>query len=149
VTGKSQDRADGLTRCDYPVWHSEKLRSYDLDAQRHVNNNVLASFCEEGRRAFLRETVVPFLASGTGVVVARYTIEFLRPVTYPGMVDVGTSVMRIGTSSLTLSHGLFCGDHCMVQSEAAIVFVDAKSGRGHPLPQAARDALALYEHNSA
>jgi acyl-CoA thioester hydrolase len=133
------------SRETYLSWHDEKLRSYDMDAQRHINNNVLASLCEEGRRAFLRENVLPLLEPGTMVMIARYGIEFLREVSYPGMVDIGTGLLRCGNSSITLGHAIFAGDACCVTSDAVVVFADPQTRRGRPLPPAAREVLAKFE----
>jgi acyl-CoA thioester hydrolase len=65
-------------------------------------------------------------------------------VTYPGDVDIGVAVSRLGNSSVTYSVGLFKpgeADPCAVASMVH-VFVDTASNRPVPIPESLRAALA-------
>ncbi|MEQ8967774.1 MAG: thioesterase family protein [Azospirillaceae bacterium] len=130
----------------YPHWARDVLRYGDTDRQGHVNNAVFATFLETGRVAFLYDPSAPLAPEGASFVIARLELDFRAELHWPGAVDIGTGVVRVGRSSVTLVQGVFAGEACVATGRTVIVLTDAATGKAQPFPDASRaalDALAL------
>lgn len=119
---------------DYPSRTSTDIRFADLDQQGHVNNAVFATFSEIGRVAFMYDPARPLAPEGQSFVVARLLINFHAELFWPGTVEIGTGVLKIGRSSMTLLQGMFNGGRLVATAEATIVMVDRQTRRSTPLP---------------
>ena len=75
-------------------------------------------------------------------MIASLKLDFLRELTWPGQVDIGTGLRKIGNSSITLYQQLFQQGECAATAETVIVQVDAATGKGKPLLARAKVTLA-------
>src|SRR5258708_31098164 len=94
-------------RASYKIWTFDKLRYNDTDRQGHVNNAVFATLFETGRVALLYDESKPLRELGTAFVIARLAIDFHAEITWPGAIDIGTRVGKLGRSSIGLEQALF------------------------------------------
>ncbi|CAN5182929.1 thioesterase family protein [soil metagenome] len=115
----------------------ESIRYNDTDRQGHVNNAVFATFCEAGRVHFLHSLRRPVDGPEMWFVLARLILDYRREMLWPGSVEIGTRVLRIGRTSLTLAQGLFNDGHCSASAETVLVHVDRETRRPAPLPPSA------------
>ncbi|MGW9113229.1 acyl-CoA thioesterase [Microbacterium sp. NPDC055683] len=150
-----------MTRVHVPI----QLRWGDLDAFGHVNNASMLRLLEEARvRAFFRaedsgSDVPPtavfapeVLGTPTGVVtlVARQSIEYLRPVPYGHRpLDVQLWIGRLGGSSIDVCyevHGRDAADEPVLyaRADAVVVLVDIGTGRPVRLDPGMRAAWEPY-----
>jgi acyl-CoA thioester hydrolase len=134
-------KPDLSDRSLYRFWYRDIIRFGDLDRQGHVNNTRFATYCEGGRVAVLDQQIRPLLAPSDLFVLANITINFRREMNYPGEVDVGTRILRLGSSSLTFGQGLFSKGDCTAIAEATVVLLDPGTRRPKPFPEAARAQL--------
>ncbi len=125
----------------YPSRTSADIRYSDLDRQGHVNNAVFATFSEVGRVAFMYDPDRPLASEGRSFVIARLLIDFRAELLWPGSVDIGTGVVRVGRSSFTLAQGIFSKGQLAATTEATIVLVDKETRRSTPLPSDTVDVL--------
>lgn len=128
-------------------WTEEKIRFQDIDRLDHVNNVALAAYAESGRVEFLEAVTPATLQRGDAPfwVIARLDLRFRAQAHFPGRVRIGTCVLRLGNSSVTLGQGMFDGGgRCIATTGSVIVLVDPDSGRGVALPGHAREALEGY-----
>jgi acyl-CoA thioester hydrolase len=125
----------------YPSRTSADIRYADLDRQGHVNNAVFATFSEVGRVAFMYDPARPLASEGRSFVIARLLIDFRAELFWPGHVDIGTGVVRVGRSSFTLAQGMFNDGRLVATTEATIVMVDKETRRSTPLLPATVDIL--------
>jgi acyl-CoA thioester hydrolase len=134
--------ADLSVRENYPFWSTEKIRFGDLDRQNHVNNLAVCSYIESGRVEF-REREFPEFARDLSIswLVVNFEIAFKAVIGYPGTVDVGTGVLKIGRSSYVLGHGAFSGDLCIATAKTVTVFGDRATERSRPIPDGLRTHL--------
>ena len=130
----TRSRAAPPASADFPDRTTHTIRHGDLDAQRHVNNTVFASFFESGRVQVIRHPEHGLLVPGTTLVLARTEIDFLRELHYPGTVEIGTGIAEIGRSSFTFAQALFDGGQCAATGRATMVLIDAATRRSRPLP---------------
>ncbi len=127
-------------------WTSEKIRFQDIDRLDHLNNVAIAAYAESGRVEFL-DAVAPESLRRSGApywVIAQLNLRFLAETRFPGSVRIGTCVLRIGNSSVTLGQGMFVDERCIATTESVVVLVDPESGRGRELGESLRAALVAH-----
>jgi cation:H+ antiporter len=89
------------------------------------------------------------IPSDTQFVVARLVLEFHAEMYWPGIVEIGTRIDRIGRSSVILSQALFVGDACVATSESLVVLIDSTTRRSTSLPAETVAALeAIIDSNA-
>ncbi len=120
-----------------------EIRWRDVDAFRHVNNAVYATYFEE-----CRDELVELLLAGVGdpwdYVLARVAIDFRRELTQDDdQVVVTSRVEHVGRSSVRLREEIrTLGGELSAEAEAVLVARDPASGRSRPLADAER---AVFE----
>jgi acyl-CoA thioester hydrolase len=119
-----------------------EIRWRDLDAFRHVNNAVYATYLEECRDEWMTRALGA-VGDLWDFVLARVAIDFRQELTQEDDVAVvSVRLERIGTSSLTLHEEIRKLDGTLVaEAEAVLVARDRESGRSRPLTDAERTAL--------
>jgi acyl-CoA thioester hydrolase len=141
----SEDSAgpDVTRRETYQIWGTETVRFSDTDAIGHVNNVSFAAYLETGRTTFARACGLPIglRPNGQHIVLARVEIDYRVEVHWPAVLDLGSAVVRLGRSSITLIQGVFIGDLCVATGREVLVLVDTGSGRPAPLPDELRARL--------
>jgi acyl-CoA thioester hydrolase len=120
-------------RAEYTSVTHDKVRYGDTDRQGHVNNAVFSSFFETGRVEFLYDPERPMARDGAEFVIVSSKIDMEGEITWPGRVEFGTRVARIGTSSVTIQQGLFQNDRRVATAETVIVQIDQATRRSAPL----------------
>ena len=130
-----------LTRRDiYAAWTRVTIRYADLDPNNHVNNGAINQYFEDGRVQFRTTRMAPLGAEAlAGFALVRFGAVYRAALHYPGAVDIGTVVTRIGGSSYDLGQGLFRDDTCIATAEVTTVHI--VDGRSAPLPDAVRTIL--------
>lgn len=131
-------------RGEYPVLRTIGTRWEDEDVYGHVNNVVYYSYFDTAVNGYLIE------ATGTDIreldangVVAETGCRYLRQLRFPGDVQAGLRVERLGTSSVVYEIGLFQGDS---DEPAAVgrfvhVYVGGPERTVTPVPDVIRKAL--------
>jgi acyl-CoA thioester hydrolase len=78
-------------------------------------------------------------------LVVETLCRFHRPLSFPGSVDAGLRVARLGASSVRYDIGLFAGgeEAAAATGHFVHVWVDRATRRPTPVPDAIRAALAL------
>ena len=119
-----------------------EIRWRDLDAYRHVNNAVYATYLEECRDELV-DGLLEEIGDAWDYVLARVAIDYRRELTQDDdAIVVRCAVERIGTSSITLREEIrtLAGD-VSAEAEAVLVARDQQSGRSRPLSDAERAAF--------
>ncbi|WP_207060872.1 thioesterase family protein [Motiliproteus sp. SC1-56] len=98
-----------LALADFPFQTFDKLRYADTDRQGHVNNAAFSTFLETGRVEFLYDPNHPLHGDNAAFVIAGLSLQLLAEIRWPGRVDIGTAVTKVGNSSLTLYQQLYSG----------------------------------------
>lgn len=125
----------------FPVKTYDKLRYGDTDRQGHVNNATMATFLETGRVEILYGVEYPVLAENCSFVVASIKVDYLNEITWPGTVEIGTGVVKVGNSSIHFYQQIFQNDVCVAKAETVSVQVLNATGKSNPLSQTARKTL--------
>ena len=126
-----------------------EIRWRDVDAFRHVNNAVYATYLEEARDEWM-ERALGNVADMWDFVLARVAIDFRRElVQADDVVLVRVALERIGSSSITLREEIAKLDGTLsAEAEAVVVARDRETGRSRPLTDDERAAFerALARH---
>jgi YbgC/YbaW family acyl-CoA thioester hydrolase len=121
-----------------------EIRWRDVDAYRHVNNAVYATYLEECRDEWL-EVALGREGAVWGFVLARVAIDFRRELRQEDdAVLVRCRLERIGNSSVgTREEILKENGELAAEAEAVLVARDRETGRSRPLSASERMA---FEH---
>jgi acyl-CoA thioester hydrolase len=71
-------------------------------------------------------------------LLAAIAIEYVAQGYYPGEVEIGSGVARIGRTSFAVAHAAFQNGRCIALAESRMV--KALGGRPEPLNEAERSA---------
>ena len=81
----------------------EKLRFADTDRLGHITNTVFAVCAENARMELLCDPKRVPIPRNTQFVIAKLVLEFRAEMHWPGTVEIGTRVERVGRSSVSLT----------------------------------------------
>jgi len=130
---------------DFSVITSEKLRFADTDRNGHITNTVFAVCCQNARMELLCDPKRVPIPSSTQFVIARLVLEFRAEMHWPGTVEIGTRVERVGRSSATLAQALFVDEACVATSESVVALMNTITRRSMQLPNETAEALRSME----
>lgn len=136
-----------MDRASFPHWVTVTLRYSDQDPMGHINNVVYGTYLAEGRNAYIGQLVKRVAPANIDFVLAGVKIDYRKEMHYPGQVEVGSGVLRIGNKSLTLRHELFKDGGLVAAAESVLVFIDTRTGASVPIPVGVRQALAQAPAN--
>lgn len=135
TSGTQRTTVSSTDRDFYKLWTPVTLRYGDTDRQGHINNAAFCTFFESGRVAFLCHEHGTIAEDGFSFVIAKLTLDFLKEMNFPGTVEVGTRVDKIGKSSFVCGQALFKDGECCSTAESVIVLTDDSTRRSAPLTE--------------
>lgn len=130
-------------RGHYQRWISIPIRFADQDPVGHVNNAAIAVYFEQARCELLLPLIAEHGAGALDIVLARIEIDYLREIRYPGTVEVGIRISRLGSKSITLESAVFAENICRATAVATIVVFDLATRASTVPPPALRAALEV------
>jgi acyl-CoA thioester hydrolase len=81
-------------------------------------------------------------------VLANLVLNFRAEILWPSEVRIGTTVSRIGNSSVTCSQALFVGDNCVATAQTVLVLIDNATRKSRPLPDQTRRELKKWRNRN-
>ncbi|WP_209288787.1 acyl-CoA thioesterase [Marinobacterium alkalitolerans] len=129
---------------DFPLQAYDKLRYGDTDRQGHVNNSVFSTFLETGRVEMLYTKGESLVPEGATFVLAKLEVQLIGEILWPGQVDIGSGVLNIGNSSITLYQQLFQNGTCVAKAETVIVQMNEATRKSQPLSPDVKKTLEQY-----
>ena len=134
---------------DFPFVTTDKVRYNDTDRQGHVNNAVFATFMELARVELLHHPDLGLREDGASLVLARLVIDYRAEIHFPGEVQIGTRVGKVGRSSIAFENAIFQHGQLCGYGEAVVVLVDGSTKRSRPISDASRARLERYVAHGA
>lgn len=99
------------TRADYTFFERISLRYADNDANGHVNNAQYYSFFDTASEGYLREhNLRAVLTREVRTLVVASSCRYYSEIAFPGHIQVGIKVARIGNSSIHYDIAIFRED---------------------------------------
>ncbi|MDA8637008.1 acyl-CoA thioesterase [Rhodospirillales bacterium] len=120
----SETTFDSTQRASFDHFTTVTIRFSDQDSMGHVNNVSFAAYIEAARTMLIQSLLNQFGHDGLDFILARVVIDYRSELHYPGSVDVGAKLTRLGSKSLTSSYGIFADDKCIATGESVNVFYD-------------------------
>ena len=137
-------RPEPRGRADYHHFTRIATRWADNDAYGHVNNTVYYEWFDTAVNQWLVAQGLHDIVGGDPIgLVAETSCAYFAPLAFPGDIEVGIAVERLGTSSVTYRLGVF-GDGARepaAQGHFTHVYVGRDGRRPVPLPDAWRGKL--------
>ncbi|MDA9664477.1 MAG: thioesterase family protein [Porticoccaceae bacterium] len=127
---------------DFPQLRRENVRYSDTDRQGHVNNAVFSTFLECARTDILYDKSRGLLNPDRELVIVKIAIEFLAELSWPGSVEIGSRVAKVGHSSIMFEQAIFQGDKCASVSTSVMVMIDKVTRKSAGLPEDVAERLA-------
>ena len=118
---------------DFPFRVSDNIRFGDLDPNHHVNNAVYATYFETGRVALMKDRAYGLLPPGLGWMMVRLDMHFRAELRWPGQIELGLGVARLGRTSVTFDQVVFSDGRCVASAQAVTVLIDDKTRKPTPL----------------
>ena len=139
---KGAGDAPDLTQAEtFRHWTQVSLRFSDEDSMGHINNVAYGAYVEQARVAFIDAFLKSKGPGGIDYVLVNVNIDFHREMHFPGNVDIGARLIRIGTKSITTGYGLFKDSENVATARSVNVFFDVESTKTIPIPEDLRRGL--------
>ena len=110
----------------------------------HVNNVAFAALMESGRVNYTRSGVIEHLPPDVLVVMRRIELDYRAELHWPAEIDIGSLLLRLGTSSITVGNGLFHGKLCAATSITTLVVIGRTTRRATPIPERTRQGMERH-----
>jgi acyl-CoA thioester hydrolase len=117
------------SKSSYASFESVTLRFGDTDRMGHINNAVYSTLFEAGRFSFFKRGFDQAYATERKFSLSKVSINFLIEMYFPGTVEVGSKILSVGSSSVTLGQAVFKEEECCAVSESVLVLIDMKLRR--------------------
>jgi acyl-CoA thioester hydrolase len=135
------DRAR-LERARFSCVYEGQTRFDDLDVQGHVNNAAAVVLLQEARVRLNGEVGLRDGLDGLRVLVVALAVEYAGEMRHPAIVEIGTGVLAIGRSSITLGQLARQEGRATLYAEAVIVVADGEGPTA--IPDGLREAYARH-----
>jgi acyl-CoA thioester hydrolase len=134
------------SRDRYSHWTTVTIRYCDQDPLGHINNAAMAAFLEQARVALVYPLLKQYGGAHLELVIARLVIEYVNELSFPGSVEVGTRIARLGGKSFVLHHAVFkAGEEpCVATAECFMVYFDLRHRASVLPPSEVRAALEEF-----
>jgi len=138
-----------LSRSYYRRFLAIPTRWMDNDTYGHVNNVVFYAYFDTAvNEHLIREGGLDIRNGPTIGVVVETACRFMRPLSFPDIIDAGLRVAKLGNSSVAYDIGLFRhgDDEAAATGRFVHVWIDRLTRRPTPLPPTIRAALEELVH---
>jgi acyl-CoA thioester hydrolase len=130
-----------MTRGQLRFFHRLRVRYAEVDSQGIVFNAHYLTYFDTAITEYVREIHSDYYAlvleRGLDFHLVKSTVEYLKPIGYDELIDIGVEAGKIGKSSITWKLGVFKmeEDACAAKGEIVWVCYQVATGKSHPLPE--------------
>jgi len=116
-----------------------------MDSFSHINNVIYYQFMDDAVNKHLLDNNIGIEHTR---FVASSSCNYLKPLTYPGDIDVGLRVSKLGNSSVTYDIGIFGSEESTpaAQGRYVHVYIDNKTENPTPIQGKVRDVLSALSN---
>jgi len=112
---------------------SLKVRTYECDSYKHVNNANYLHYLEYARYEYLKDIGFDYekaIQSGYGVYIARIEIEYKKPAFTDDVLIIKSQSVKKGAVSGVIAQQIRRGEDLIIDAKVTWAFVDS---RGQPV----------------
>ncbi|MBC8338573.1 MAG: acyl-CoA thioesterase [Rhodospirillales bacterium] len=121
-------------------WVPVSLRFSDQDSLGHINNVAYAAYVEQSRVALI-DKLLRNRGTDIDYILANVHIDYRSEMHFPGSVDVGGRLLKIGSKSITTGYGLFKDGVNVATATSVNVFFDPATRKTLAIPDGLRRVL--------
>ena len=129
---------------DFPYRLMDNVRFADLDPNQHVNNAVYASYFETGRVTLMKDPSRGLIPTGLTWIMVRLDIHFRAELRWPGIIELGLGVAKLGRTSVTSDQVVFSGGRCVASAQSVNVLIDEATRKPTPLTDEVIEKLRTW-----
>lgn len=133
---------------EFPHITHDKLRYGDTDKQGHINNAVFTTFYETGRVEIVYEPKHQILKNNCSFVIAHIEMNFIAEILWPGKLEIGTAVTKIGNSSVTFLQALYQNGKLVSTNESILVQVSNETKKSELITEDGKKNLEKFIINT-
>ena len=133
-----------ISRAEYPHYASLPTRWMDNDIYGHINNALYYAFFDTAINEYLIGAGGLDIRGGEVVAFAAESqCQYLRPLAFPGTIEIGLRVGKLGNSSVRYELAIFGSGETFAAAAGYFVhvFVDRQTQKPVPIPAQIRTAL--------
>jgi acyl-CoA thioester hydrolase len=131
---------------DFPYRLTDNVRFGDLDPNQHVNNAVYATYFETGRVTLMKDPRHGLTQEGLAWIMVRLDMHFRAELRWPGTIELGLGVVKLGRTSVTSEQVVFSDGRCVASATAVMVLIDEATRRPAALTGPVIEALRPWAH---
>ncbi len=132
-------RQEPYNRQQFKHWITLEVRWSEIDGYGHLNNIAYFSYFEAGRTRYILDAFSKDALNGKHPlhVMVNCTMNFRSEVHFPSQVDIGIAISAVGTTSYTMSCGMFLAqtDVLVADGTGVLVLVDPAFKRPMAVPE--------------
>jgi acyl-CoA thioester hydrolase len=130
---------------DYTYFYQDTVRYGDTDRQGHVNNAMFIRFFESIRTSLLYHPNHIMHDINCAFVIADIHVAFKHEIHWPGKVDMGLRLVKIGNSSLTFEEAIFQNGILCATATSVVVHISNETKKSVTLSDEKKAILKAYE----
>lgn len=129
-----------INRDKFKFFHQLRVRYSEVDSQGIVFNAHYLNYYGTAVNEFMRSINYDYLAQvsakGLDFFLVKATVEFLKPIKFDDIIEIGVAAHKIGTSSFTWLLAVFRKDEeeCLASGELIWVCSRIGTNKSYPLP---------------
>lgn len=116
-------------------------RLSETDSLGHINNTFVPAWFEEARRDLFRLFNPDLKARSWNIIVKKYTVDFIAPISYIEPVRIDTLIARLGGSSLTLEQRAYQEEKLVASCACTLIHFSRDTEQPQTIPDAIRATL--------
>jgi acyl-CoA thioester hydrolase len=130
-----------MKRGPFKFFHDLRVRYAEVDSQGIVFNAHYLTYFDTSITEYMRNINYDYQAlvskRGLDFHLVKSTVEYLEPIGYDEIIEIGVTPHRIGKSSLTWVLAIFKkgGAECLAKGEIVWVCSRVSTSKSHPLPE--------------
>lgn len=122
-----------------------KIRFYETDALRHVNNTVVPQWFETAREPVFKVFTPELDLANWPLILASFTVDFVAQIHYGHDVTVTTGIERIGNSSFVVYQELHQQNTLVAKGSTTLVHFDYQTQRSALISDEQRVQLLVWK----
>lgn len=122
-----------------------KIRFYETDALRHVNNTVVPQWFETAREPVFKVFTPELDLANWPLILASFTVDFVAQIHYGHDVTVTTGIERIGNSSFVVYQELHQQNTLVAKGSTTLVHFDYQTRRSALISDEQRAQLLVWK----
>ena len=130
---------------DFPISVEFPIHWGEMDALGHVNHARILTWMETARIALFDEIGLQSRGDLTiGPILANINVNYYAPIHYPGRMNAGVRVTKVGRTSFTLDYAITNADapeRVLAGGTTVIVLYDYDAQSKTEIPQSMRAAI--------